>query len=97
MSDDLKRNSAFNAAANIKVQHAQLQDLSLSAARSRLYKGGIRPGEPIRTRVQAQEMLEKIPPSQRAGIDDKSAASNTEKYLDGKHASHIEPHSFRRV
>lgn len=92
MSDDLERNSAFNAAANINVQHSQLQDLSLNTAR-RLYKGGIRPGEPTRTRVQAQEMLEKIPPSQRAGIDGKSAASNTEQYLSDKHASHIKPHS----
>lgn len=92
MSDDLKGNSAFNAAANIKVQHAQLPEKSFNWA-SRLYKGGIRPGEPIRTKVQAQEMLEKIPPSQRAGLDGKSAASNAEKYLDGKHASHIEPHS----
>jgi hypothetical protein len=74
MSDDLEHNSAFNAAANINVQHSQLQDLSLNTAR-RLYKGGIRPGEPTKTRVQAQEMLEKIPPSQRAGIDGKSAAS----------------------
>jgi hypothetical protein len=92
MSDEQERNSAFNAAANINVQHTQLQDLSLSAAR-RLYKGGIRSGDPIRTRVQAQEMLDKIPPSQRAGIDGKSADVNTQKYLSDKHASHIKPHS----
>jgi hypothetical protein len=92
MSDEQERNSAFNAAANANVQHAQLQDLSLSAAR-RLYKGGIRPGEPTRTRVQAQEMLDKIPPSQRVGIDGNSADANTQKYLSDKHASHIKPHS----
>ncbi|MBD2605406.1 hypothetical protein H6G81_12895 [Scytonema hofmannii FACHB-248] len=92
MSDDLKRNSAFNAAANIKVQHAQLQDLS-KTLKDRLDKGGIRSGEPIRTKVQAQEMLEKIPPSQRVGMDGKSAVSNAENYLSDKHASHIEPHS----
>ena len=92
MSNEQKHNSAFNAAANINVQHARLQDLSLSAAR-RLYKGGIRPGDPIRTRVQAQEMLDKIPPSQRAGIDDKSTDINTQQYLSDKHASHIKPHS----
>ncbi|ODH02852.1 hypothetical protein A4S05_22170 [Nostoc sp. KVJ20] len=92
MSDEQEHNSAFNAGANINVQHAQLQDLSLSAAR-RLYKGGIRPGEPIRTRVQAQEMLDKIPPSQRAGIDGKFADVSTQKYLSDKHASHIKPHS----
>lgn len=92
MPDEQERNSAFNAAANTNVQHIQLQDLSSSTAR-RLYKGGIRPGEPIRTGVQAQEMLDKIPPSQRAGIDGKSADVNTQKYLSDKHASHINPHS----
>ncbi|WP_414574545.1 hypothetical protein [Anabaena sp. CCY 9402-a] len=90
MSDDSHSNSAVNAAATTKIQHANLQDLPSA---NRLYRGGIRPGEPSRTSVQAQEMLEKIPPSQRAGVDGKSAASNAEKYLDGKHASHIEPHS----
>lgn len=89
---DSKSNSAVNAAVTTNIHHANLQDLPLSSAR-RLYKGGVRPGEPIRTRIQAQEMLDKIPPSQRAGIDGKSAASNVEKYLDGKHASHIKPHS----
>ncbi|MHC5672693.1 hypothetical protein [Nostoc sp.] len=92
MSDDSHPNSAVNAAATTNIHHANLQDLPLSAAR-RLYKGGIRPGEPTRTRVQAQEMLEKIPPSQRAGVDGKSAASNAEQYLSDKHASHIKPHS----
>jgi hypothetical protein len=90
MSDDSHSNSAVNAAATTKIHHTNLQDLPSA---NRLYRGGIRPDEPSRTSVQAQEMLEKIPPSQRAGIDGKSAASNTEKYLDGKHASHIEPHS----
>ncbi len=36
MSNEQEHNSAFNAPANINVQHAKLQDLSLSAAR-RLY------------------------------------------------------------
>ena len=92
MSVDSNRNSAVNAAATTKVFHAQLQDLPLSVAR-RLYKGGIRPGEAMRTRVEAQEMLAKIPPSQRGGVDSKSAVSNVEKYLSDKHASHIHPHS----
>jgi hypothetical protein len=92
MTEDSHPNSAVNAAATTKIHHANLQDLPSSAAR-RLYKGGIRPNESPRTGLQAQEMLEKIPPSQRAGIDGKSAASSAEKYLDGKHASHIEPHS----
>lgn len=34
-------------------------------------------------------MLDKIPPSQRAGIDGKSIDVNTQKYLLDKHASHI--------
>ncbi|MDB9324078.1 hypothetical protein PN483_03935 [Nodularia spumigena CS-591/04] len=92
MSEDSQGNSAVNAAATTNIHHANLQDLPLSTAR-RLYKGGIRPGEVPRTRIEAQQMLEKIPPSQRAGIDSKSAASNAEKYLSDKHASHIEPHS----
>lgn len=92
MSEDSQRNSAVNAAATTNVYHAQLQDLPLSTAR-RLYKGGVRPGEPIRTRFQAQEMLDKIPPSQRAGIDSQSAANNAKEYLSDKHASHIKPHS----
>jgi hypothetical protein len=92
MSEDSQRNSAVNAAATTNIHHANLQDLPLSTAR-RLYKGGVRPGEPIRTRIQAQEMLDKIPPSQRAGIDGKSAAKNVEQYLSDKHASHIKPHS----
>ncbi|MEC4817537.1 MAG: hypothetical protein SAK29_30345 [Scytonema sp. PMC 1069.18] len=92
MSDDSHPNSAVNAAATTNIHHANLQDLRLAAAR-RLYKGGIRPGEPIRTTTQAQQMLEKIPPSARTGVDGKSAASNAEKYLSDKHASHIKPHS----
>ena len=92
MSDDSYPNSAVNAAATTKIHHANLQDLPLTTAR-RLYKGGIRPGESIRTRTQAQQMLEKIPPSQQAVVDGKSAASNAENYLSDKHASHVKPHS----
>lgn len=92
MSNDSERNSAVNAAATTSVEHIQLQDLSVNAVR-RLHKGGVRPSEPLRTRVEAQEMLNKIPPSQRAGIDSTSAGQNTQKYLSDKHASHIKPHS----
>ena len=92
MSDDSQRNSAVNSAATTNIHHVNLQDLPLSTAR-RLYKGGVRPGEPIRTRIQAQEMLDKIPPSQRAGMDSQSAANNAKDYLSDKHASHIKPHS----
>jgi hypothetical protein len=92
MSKDSLRNSVFNASATTNVEHIQLQDLPVNAMR-RLHKAGVRPGEPLRTRLQAQEMLDKIPPSQRAGIDSTSAGRNTQKYLADKHASHIKPHS----
>jgi hypothetical protein len=95
MSEDSQRNAAINAAATTKIHHASLQDISniSKSTADRLSKGGIRPGEPIRTRIEAQQMLEKIPPSQRAGMDSKSASKNVEKYLSDKHASHIKPHS----
>jgi len=86
MSEDSQRNSSVNAAATTNIHHVQLQDLPLSTVR-RLYKGGIRPGEPIRTRIEAKQMLEKIPPSQRVGVND------AQQYLADKHASHIKPHS----
>jgi len=94
MSDNSERNSAVNVAATTKVHHAQLNDLPSSTVR-KLYRGGIRPNESLRTRTQAQarEMLDKVPPSQRAGIDGKFAGANTQNYLSDKHASHIEPYS----
>ncbi|WP_242045341.1 hypothetical protein [Anabaena catenula] len=88
MSEDSQRNTAVNAAATTKIHHVNLQDISKSTA-DRLSKGGIRPGEPIRTRIESQQMLEKIPSSQRAGIDSKTANKNVEQYLSDKHASHI--------
>lgn len=93
MPDDSLSNSAFSAIANINIQHAQPQDLPSSVTR-RLYKGGIRPGDAPRTEVQAYEMWNKIPPSQRAGIDGKSASDNAQQYLSDKHASHVKPHSL---
>jgi hypothetical protein len=59
MSDDSQRNSAVNVAATTNIHHVNLQDLPFSTAR-RLYKGGVRPGEPIRTRIQAQEKLKQL-------------------------------------
>ncbi|MCS6793208.1 MAG: HNH endonuclease [Oscillatoriaceae bacterium SKW80] len=38
-------------------------------------------------------MLDKIPPSQRAGVDGQSAAAKVKEYLADKDASHIIPHS----
>ncbi|NJK38991.1 MAG: hypothetical protein HC835_09205 [Oscillatoriales cyanobacterium RM2_1_1] len=92
MSEDSRRNSAVNVAAFLKVYHAHLQDLPLSTAR-RMYKGGVRSGEPMRTRIQAQEMLSKVPPSQRAGVNPQSATTHTQDYLGGKDASHVKAHS----
>lgn len=92
MSNDSERNSALNAAATTSVEHIQLQDLPVNVMR-RLHKGGVRSGEPLRTRVEAQEILNKIPPSQRTGIDSTSAGQNAQKYLSDKHASHIKPHN----
>jgi len=92
MYKNRERYSAINAAVNVKVHHPRITDLSPSVAR-KMYRGGIRSGEPSRTTTQAQQMINKIPPSQRAGIDGKSAGSNAQEYLVDKHASHIKPHS----
>ncbi len=92
MSENHERNSAINAAASINIHHAKITDLPSNVAR-KMYRGGIRSGEPLRTTSQATQMLHKVPPSQRAGIDSKSASSNVREYLSGKHASHIKPHS----
>jgi hypothetical protein len=86
MSDHFYPNPAINVAATTNIKHTNLPDLHLSTVR-KLYRGGIRPGEPIRTRIEAQQMLEKIPPSQRV------RPSDAQQYLTDKHASHITPHS----
>lgn len=93
-SKDSSRNSAFNAAANAKVHHAQLNDLSQFTPEklNHLQRGGIREGAG-RDLGETQQMLEKIPPSQRAGSDGQSAAHKVKEYLADKDASHIEPHS----
>jgi hypothetical protein len=94
MSNDSQRNSAFNAAANAKVHHAQLNDIGQYNPEKlgHLQRGGIRTGAG-RTEAQTQQMLENIPPSQRAGVDGQSAASKVKEYLADKDASHIKPHS----
>lgn len=94
MSDDFQRNSAVNAAANAKVHHAQLNDIGQYTPEKlgHLQRGGIRNGEG-RTEAQTQQMLEKIPPSQRSGVDGQSAAGKVKEYLADKDASHIKPHS----
>ncbi|MBD1995224.1 hypothetical protein H6G00_01090 [Leptolyngbya sp. FACHB-541] len=94
MSEDSQRNSAFNAAVSSKVHHAQLNDTGKYTPEKlgHLYRGGIRTGAG-RTEAQAQQMLDKIPPSQRAGVDGQSAAAKVKEYLADKDASHIKPHS----
>jgi hypothetical protein len=94
MSEDSKRNSVFNAAANSHVHHVTLGDVSQFTPEkvNHIYRGGTRQGAG-RTDVQAQQMVDKIPASQRAGVDGQSAAARTKEYLSNKDASHIEPHS----
>lgn len=94
MLEDSQRNSVFNAAANSKIHHAQLSDIGKYTPEKlgHLQRGGIRTGAG-RTEVQTQQMLDKIPPSQRAGVDGQSAAAKVKKYLADKDASHITPHS----
>ncbi len=94
MSDDSQRNSAINAAASTQVHHAQLSDIKQYTPEKlgHLQRGGIRSGAG-RGEAQAQQMLDKIPPSQRAGVDGQSAASKVKEYLADKDASHVTPHS----
>jgi hypothetical protein len=94
MSDESQRNSIFNVIADLKVHHATLDDLNLHAPDklSHLQRGGIRDGMG-RNEAQTQQMLDKIPPADRSGVDAQSAAEKTREYLAEKDASHIEPHS----
>lgn len=94
MSEQSRHNSVFNAVANSKVHHAKLTEIQQYTPEKigHLRKGGIRTGAG-RTEAQAQKMLEKIPPSQRAGVDGKSATAKVKTYLKDKDASHIQPHT----
>lgn len=94
MSNNSQRNSAINAAADVKIYHAQVHDIKQFTPEKlpHLTRGGIRQGAG-RNEVQAQQMLDKVPPSQRAGVDGQSAASRAKEYLSDKDASHIKPHS----
>jgi hypothetical protein len=89
--------SSINAvfvAAGTKITHATLQNLKDATPEkvSHVVRGGIREGAG-RTAAEAQQMIDKIPASQRAGVDGQSAAQNAKDYLKGKDASHIEAHS----
>ena len=94
MSEESKRNSVFNTVSNSKVHHAKLDDIKQYTPQKmrHLQRGGIRSGAG-RTETQTQQMLEKIPPSQRVGTDGQSAAIKAKTYLNDKDASHIKPHS----
>jgi hypothetical protein len=93
MSDNHQRNSAFNAAATAKIYHALLEDISKFTPDkfNHLQRGGIREGAG-RNLAEMQEMLDKIPASQRAGIDSESAAYKVKEYLLDKDASHVISH-----
>lgn len=93
MSKDSQRNSTFNAAASSKVHHARLDDIkSFATSKFRhLQRGGIRK-RLGRNTDEMQQMLDKIPPSQRAGSDGQSAAENVKNYLSDKDASHVISH-----
>jgi hypothetical protein len=94
MSDESQCNSIFNVIADLKVHHATLDDLKLHAPDklSQLQRGGLRDGIG-RNEAQTQQMLDKIPPADRSGVDAQSAAEKVREYLAEKDASHVEPHS----
>ena len=82
-----QRNAAVNAAATAKVYHARLEDINKFTPDkfNHLQRGGIREGAG-RDLAQMQEMLDKIPASQRAGIDKETAAYKVKEYLSDKDA-----------
>jgi hypothetical protein len=94
MTEDSQENSALNTLASLKLYHAQLHDISYytPVKLAHLQRGGIRTGA-SRTLVETQQMLDRIPASQRFGIDGYSAANKVKEYLADKDASHIKPHS----
>ncbi|PZU96684.1 MAG: hypothetical protein DCE90_08510 [Pseudanabaena sp.] len=94
MSEDSNRNSGFNAAANNHVRHVTLEDIAQFTPEkvNHIYRGGIRQGA-SRTDTHSQQMVDKIPASQRSGVDGQSAAARTKEYLSNKDASHVNPHS----
>ena len=94
MSNDARRNSALNAAANLKIHYARLEDINKFAPEiiNHLRRGGTRNGAE-RNVAEIQQMLDKIPPSQKAGETIESAVSKVKEYLSDKDTSHIKSHN----
>lgn len=94
MSNESKKNAGVMGAASAKVHHAIFEDILKFTPEkvNHLKRGGLRDGAG-RSATEAQQMLDKIPPSQRYGADAKTAAQNVKKYLADKDASHIKSHS----
>ncbi|HIK24381.1 MAG: hypothetical protein P3X23_011550 [Thermosynechococcus sp. Uc] len=87
--------SALKAAAEVEIHPAKLGDITQYAPNKvgQLYRGRIGSSS-SGTVFEAQQMLEKIPPSQRAGATLEAAAANAPRaYLEGKKANHIVPYS----
>lgn len=65
MTENNKRNSAFNTAAAVKIYHAHLEDINKFTPDkfNHLRRGGIREGVG-RNVAEMPEMLDKIPASQ---------------------------------
>ncbi len=95
MPNDSQSNWMFRfVIPDLRVHHARLEDIQQFALTkaNQLRRGGIREGAG-RTEAEMQQLLDKIPPSQRAGIDGKTAADAVWEYLADKDASHLEPYN----
>jgi hypothetical protein len=69
-SETSQHNAAILAAASTRVHHATLDDIQQYTPEKlgHLRRGGIRSG-PSRSDIDTQQMLDKVPPAQRAGVD----------------------------
>ena len=84
---DSDATAATYAAATTSVHHAQISNFDIS---SPFYRGGMRSG--VRSTIEAEQMLHKVPPSYRSGTTPAEATANTQSYLSGKDASHVISH-----
>jgi len=94
MSKNSRRTAAANAAAASKVHHVSFEDIQNFTPEKvgHFRRGGIRNG-PGRADAEVDMLIDKIPPSQRAGRDGEAAAQQVKEYLRDKDASHIDPHA----